>query len=68
MSGGKLRTGEEMWLSATAPPELEAFAEVLKIAVPGLKMPPMTVAATMQRMLLKRGVVLAPAPGKDADV
>ncbi len=56
-----MRTGEEMFLSANAPPELKIFAEVLSVAMPGMKMPPLTTAATVQRMLLKRGVVLATA-------
>lgn len=39
-------------------PVLKALAEVMKEAVPGLKMPHAALAAAIQRMLFKRGVQL----------
>jgi hypothetical protein len=48
----------DMILARDLKPELLALAEVMQIAAPGLKMPHMTLAATIERMLLKRGVEL----------
>lgn len=48
----------DMVLARDPKPELLALAEVMQIAVPGLKMPHISLAATIERMLLKRGVEL----------
>jgi len=48
----------DMVLARDPRPEILALAEVMQIAAPGLKMPHMTLAATIERMLLKRGVEL----------
>lgn len=48
----------DMVIANKQKPELLALTEVLKIAVPGLKMPQATMAATIEKMLLKRGVKL----------
>lgn len=53
-----LTSAHDQKLAADASPELQALAEVLRIAVPGLKMPHATMAATMARMLRARGVQL----------
>jgi hypothetical protein len=45
-------------MTETTKPELVALAEVLRIAVPGLKMPHATMAANVEMMLNKRGVDL----------
>lgn len=51
-------SGYDMDIARKLKPELVALAEVLQIAVPGLKMPHATMAATIERMLNKRGVDL----------
>lgn len=51
-------SGHDMAIASKANPALRALAEVMQIAVPGLKMPHATVAATIERMLNKRGVDL----------
>lgn len=57
-----LASAHDQKLAADASPELQALAEVLRIAVPGLKMPHATMAATIARMLRARGVHLVMAP------
>lgn len=48
----------DMVLARDPRPEILALAEALQIAAPGLKFPHITLAATIERMLLKRGVEL----------
>jgi hypothetical protein len=48
----------DMVIASKSNPALKALAEVMQIAVPGLKMPHATLAATIERMLNKRGVDL----------
>lgn len=47
-----------MVVASKEDPVLKALAEVMKEAAPGLKMPHASLAAAIQRMLLKRGVEL----------
>lgn len=63
-------SAHDMKIRSGASPEIVALAEVLEIAAPGLKMSHTTLAATMVRMLKKRGVelvkVVEPPPQTNA--
>jgi hypothetical protein len=52
-------SADDLRNEAIATPEIAAFAEVLKVAVPGLKIPHTTLAGQMDRMLRKRGFCVA---------
>jgi hypothetical protein len=51
----------DMALTRQPDPHLFALAEIMQIAAPGLRMPHMTLAATIERMLAKRGFKIIPS-------
>jgi len=51
----------DMVLARKPEPHLLALAEIIQIAAPGLKFPHMTLAATIERMLAKRGFKIVPS-------
>lgn len=48
-------SANDMRLTIEATPAQKALAEIVKIAMPGLKMAPVTLACTIERMLAGRG-------------
>lgn len=48
-------------LTQQPPAHMKALAEIMQVAAPGLKMPHMTLAATIERMLAKRGFRIVPS-------